>query len=160
MLRDSPHAAAVLARLAPHPRRFRLVLHIPASAASAAGGGVGGVPALYVWEPVPPDTRFSGLGMVSTPGPDPPPPAAARCVPAAWCEPAREEDVERVWADPAAGSLWRVRQTGLLTAAARSAAPPAGALRLRRDLAFGPGAEEAVGELTPAGLLAELFRLV
>ena len=156
MLRDSPHAAAVLARLAPHPLRFRLALHVPAAAAAVAGGDGGGG-ALYVWEPVPPDGRFAALGMVATPGPDPPQVEAARCVPAAWCEPAGEGGAERVWLDPAAGGLWRVRQTGLLAAAARSAAAPAGALRLRPGVV---GGEAAVGEATPAALLSELFRVV
>jgi hypothetical protein len=123
VFRDSAHLGRLSARLFPRPRRFRLAWK--ESRASAP---------LFVWALEPPDDRFVALGMVTTSGPEPPAPEAARCVPRSWCEAAVEAGLEHVWNDGHGGGLWRIRQTGLL-AAAKSPAVLEGALfQLRSDV--------------------------
>ena len=44
---------------------------------------------LYIWEAIPPDTRYVALSMLATTTDAPPPQEAINCVPLAWCVPAQ-----------------------------------------------------------------------
>lgn len=176
--RDSAYNVRVLPRLLPHPRRLRLAWRAGGGPGTGAGAGASGgaASALHVWELVPPDDRYVGLGMMASVGPDPPPADAARCVPRAWCEPAAARDVQPVWGGEASagpgpggevrGGLWRMRDSGLLVAARVGEAPAAAAGAgadaprpvwwvLRRDLLRG---DVRVEEVTPRPLLEALFK--
>jgi len=96
--RSSEYLQPVIARLLPCPRRFRQVLSIEKGSSK-----------LFVWEPIPPDTRFVSLSMVCTASNEAPPRGFVRCVPKEWCEEATA--LARVWTDSVSqASIWSTGQ--------------------------------------------------
>jgi Ca2+-binding EF-hand superfamily protein len=97
--------------LLPHPRSMHLVVKFLQTRTP-----------LYVWQPVPPSSRFVSFGMCVTTTPKPPEPEAMRCVPTSWVKPSTV--VPQCKWKGEGGSLWIVNSLGSLAASSTFGPPP------------------------------------
>jgi hypothetical protein len=72
---------------------------------------------LFVWKGIPPSPDFVCLGMIATTTEDVPSRTLIRCVPRAWCAPAKKAP-KLMWDDSGsggrAGSIWAINSMGLM----------------------------------------------
>ena len=104
-LQTSRASATVIAKVFPHPLRFKLAWQLKSSKP------------VFAWRAVPPD-GFIALGMVCTTDEEPPDLTVMRCVPQEWCA-ASKGRPRKIWDDSGAGggkagSIWAVNSMDLI----------------------------------------------